>query len=419
MREGVVAVDANGNRLLFNPSAERILGFRKTMLKLPQHWKSPSRWTEGYGLFFPDRVTPIPADQLTLVRAMRGEAIDEMELFICNPFKPEGVYVSVNGRPILSPDTAKGGVIAFRDITERARAEESLARAFAQGRLEVVDTILHNIGNAINSVTVGIGTLREQLVENRLIRRFSALAEAVKAHQEDWSAYIEHDPQGRQVRPFLLALADDFSKQNQQLVRTVERVSRRVNHIVDIVRTQRRFDSASMDRKAVNLRQAILGVLRMLQESFVHRGIQTHVNYSNAPEEIRIQESQFHQMLVNILKNAMEAIDELRQAGGLKGRPRIEIRAYVRREFLVLDVVDNGIGIAQKNIRAVFAAGYTTKPGGSGLGLHSAANFIAGSGGKIQPLSDGIGQGATMRVMLRLDAVSPKNGHMAAGEGGG
>ena len=401
MSEGVVAVDENGDELLYNPSAERLVGFRDVQ-------DGTEQWTARHGFYFPDQVTVVPTHELALARAMRGESTDEREMFIRNQNKPEGAYISVNGRPILDDaGEPRGGVIVFRDITERARAEEALAQAFAQGRLEVVDTVLHNIGNAINSVTIGIGTLRERLMENRLIHRFSSLAEAVEAHQEDWIAYLQHDPQGQQVRPFLLALADDFVRQNERLLRTVERVSRQVHHIVDIVGTQRNFDNTRVARKDVNLRQAISGALRVLEESFVGRGIRPRVNYGNVPAKIRIQESQFHQMLVNLLKNAMEATDELRPSGRLGGRPRIEIRAYVRREFLVLDVVDNGIGIAQKNIRAIFAAGYTTKPGGSGLGLHSAANFVTGSGGKIQPLSAGIGQGATMRVMLRLDAISP------------
>ena len=50
----------------------------------------------------------------------------------------------------------------------------------------------------------------------------------------------------------------------------------------------------------------------------------------------------------------------------------------------------------------MFNAGYTTKKEGTGLGLHSAANFVIGSGGTIQPFSDGIGHGATLRVTLRL-----------------
>ena len=391
--DGVIVVDENGN-LTFNPSAERIVGIRLDTL--------PDQWTEEYRIFYTDKVTPIPSEELPLARALRGKATDEMEMFIRTSGKPEGVYINANGRPITLPGTARGGVIVFRDVTESVQAEEALAQAFAQGRLEVMDTILHNIGNAVNSVAIGIGTLKEQLVNNQLIKRLTALSEAVRAHPADWCHYIQHDPQGQQVRPFLLALAEDFVKQNQQLIHTVERVRSQTSHIVDIVRTQRGFDSKAMTCKDVNLRQALLGALRILQDSFASRGVQTHVNCGNAPEEIRVQEAQFNQMLVNLLKNSMEAIDELKQSGEFKGLPRIEIRAYVRRDFLVIDVLDNGIGIARKNFKAIFRPGYTTKPEGSGLGLHSAANFVTGSGGKIHPLSGGSGTGTTMRVILRL-----------------
>ena len=393
--DGVIVADENGS-LTFNPSAERIIGMRLDSM--------PDEWTDEYRIFYVDKVTPIPPEELPLARAMRGEATDEMEMFIRTSAKPEGVFISASGRPIASPGTtARGGVIVFRDVSESVRAEEALAQAFAQGRLEVMDTILHNIGNAVNSVAIGVGTLKEQLASNRLITRLSALSKAVKAHSDDWDDYIRHDPQGQQVQPFLAALADDFVKQNQQLIHTVERVRSQTSHIVDIVRTQRGFDNKAMTCKDVNFRQAILGALRILQDSFARRGIRTHVSCGNAPEEIRIQEVQFNQMLVNLLKNAMEAIDELRETGGLKGLARIEIRAYVRRDFLVIDVLDNGIGIPQKNLKAIFRAGYTTKAEGSGLGLHSAANFVTGTGGKIQPLSSGAGTGTTMRVMLRLN----------------
>ena len=393
--DGVIVADENGC-LTFNKSAERIVGGRiDTVLE---------RFTEEYSIFYPDTVTPVPAGELPLARAMRGEATDEMEMFIRTAAKPEGVYISASGRPIVSAgNAAGGGVIVFRDVTERVRAEEAVAQAFAQGRLEVMDTILHNIGNAINSVAIGVGTLKEQLVDNPLIERLSGLSQAIREHSEDWGDYIRNDPQGRKVRPFLLALADDFARENQNLIRTVERVGSQADHIVDIVRAQRGFDSKGMAGKDVDLRQAIFQALRILQNSFERRGIRAHVNCGNAPGEIRILETQFNQMLVNLLKNGMEAIDELKQSGGLDGPPRIDIRASVRDGFLVLEVQDNGIGLEQKDLEAIFRAGYTTKPEGTGLGLHSAANFVAGIGGRIQPSSRGTGTGATMRVMLPLD----------------
>ena len=399
--DGVIAADANGTFTIFNPSAERILGIGPIDT-------TPDEWSDNYGFFFPDRVTPFPADELPLARALKGEASDEVEMFVRNPEVPEGVFICISGRPLQhEEDTEKGGVIVFRDVTHRVVAEEALTQAFAQGRLEIVETILHNIGNAINSVTTGIDVLQKDLVGSRLIHRFSALADMVKAHQEDWIDYIKEDPKGQQVLPFLIALAADFAEQNKNVTETLERVSERVTHINDIIRTQRSSNQSSMTWKNIDLQQTILSAVKLQQDSIDKRGIQVDVNCENAPQEIRVQESQFHQMLVNLVKNSIEAIDELIQSGGLNETPRIAVKAYISEDFLCLDVTDNGIGIAQENLKLIFTAGYTTKESGTGLGLHSSANFVIGSGGQIYPLSEGIGKGTTMRIMLRCSSVIP------------
>ena len=399
MSDGVVVSDASGKQILFNSSAQRIVGLGTSHSGFHQ-------WPEEYGIFFADKVTPIPADELGIARAIRGESTDHVEQFVRNPSRPEGVHVSVSGRPLRDEaGTSRGGVIVLHDITERVRADEALSRAFAQGRTEIIETVLHNIGNAITSAAIGIGTLYDQLGDNRLLQRFAALAQAVEAHQEDWGEYVQRDPQGQQVRPFLLAFAEDLARQNEQLLQTIERVKSRVAHIVAIVRTQRSFDLKGTAPQDVNLRKTILEAVSLLQEALAKRNVDVRVDCAQAPEKIRIQESQFHQMLVNLIKNAMEANDQLARLGKLEGQPRIDVRAYSEQAFLVIEVTDNGIGIDRENIRAIFAAGYTTKPNGTGLGLHSVANFVDRCGGRIQTLSDGFGKGTTLRVMLRLASV--------------
>ena len=398
--DGVVVADENGDFTIFNPSAERIIGIGLTET-------GPAEWASRYGIFFPDRETSIPTEELPLVRAIRGEASDEVEMFVRNARVPEGVYISTSGRPLRDDSgVTKGGVIVFRDVTERMLAEEALAQAFAQGKLEIVDTILHNIGNAISSVTIGVGTIREQVMENELVRRLGALAETVEAHRDDLIPYLQTDPKGRQVIPFLLALSQDFAQQNAQLQKTVERVEKRVEHIVDIIRTQRSFESEAAAQKDINLQKAVADAFKLLQDSLAKRKIRIEIDVKNAPKEIRIQESKFHQMLVNLIKNSIEALDEHAQSNGFKGRPCIKIRSYVQGEFLVLEVTDNGIGIEGKNSKIIFSAGYTTKKTGSGMGLHSAANFVVGTGGQIQPFSEGSGKGTTMRVKLRFSSVA-------------
>ena len=401
--DGIVVADAQGNFLYVNPAAEQIVGMGPTDT-------SPEEWAETYGTFYPDRETPVESQDLPLLRAIfDGESTDDVDLFIRNGKRPDGLFIRVSGRPLLDQTGGvRGGVIAFRDATEHMLSEEALARAFAQGRLDMIDTILHNIGNAINSVTVGIRTIHQDLTNDQALSRLRALAGAVGAHRDDWIDYIRNDPQGQKVMPFIIALAEDSAAMNEELVRTVERVRDRAEHIADIVRTQKALGNPSMDRKDLDLAEAMASAIRVLQDSANKRGARIDCDCEDAPTTVRIQESQFHQMMVNLIKNALEAVDELAASGGLEETPRIRIRAGVEGDFLQIDVSDNGIGIdMDQNGSRIFAAGFSTKENGSGLGLHSVANFVIGSGGRIHPFSDGIGKGATMRVLLRLSSILP------------
>jgi PAS domain S-box-containing protein len=120
MADGVVVADREGKFILFNRAAERILGMGLTDAP-------PEQWSERYGTYRPDRVTPYATEELPLVRAMRGEEADGVEVFMRNPYLPEGIFISINGRPLKDDDgVLQGGVVVFRNITDQKRAEEAL-----------------------------------------------------------------------------------------------------------------------------------------------------------------------------------------------------------------------------------------------------------------------------------------------------
>ena len=396
--DGVVVTDENGRLSIGNASARRMVPMDLTAAPWEQ-------WSEIYGFFRTDGVTPFPPAELPLVRAIHGESSDDVEVLVRNPHVPDGSYFSVDGRPVRDRDGRQiGALTVARDVTQRFRAREALLRAFDHGRLEVIETVLHNIGNAINSVATGVETIRRRCGDNELLCRFVALGDAIEAHEEDWIDWLRGDPQGRQVRGFLLALIRDLEAWNASLTGAAERAAARVQHIVDIVRNQEALKGRQGGRRLVRLRSMLDDAVKVLGDSLAARGVRVSVDCTAAPDEILTEEYRFTQMVVNLLKNAMESLDDRAGAGGDAEpvEPRIDVLACTRRDRLVLGVTDNGIGIAPERVRDVFRAGYTTKPLGSGLGLHSVANFVVAGGGSVDVRSDGVGRGATMEITLPL-----------------
>ncbi|UCD16694.1 MAG: SpoIIE family protein phosphatase [Candidatus Zixiibacteriota bacterium] len=116
--DAVIVADLEGRFLLFNPAAERILGIGAEHL-------NPEDWTAAYGCYLPDKITPFPPHQLPLFRAIQGEKVDDVLIYIKNEQKPSGVWISVSGKPLLDEDGAiQGGMVIFRDATKRKLAEE-------------------------------------------------------------------------------------------------------------------------------------------------------------------------------------------------------------------------------------------------------------------------------------------------------
>jgi len=116
--EGVVAADLEGRFVLFNSSAQRMLG-------LGPHDVPSDQWTETYGIFLEDAVTPFPPDQVPLARAIRGETVKDCLVHIRNPKVPDGLWINVSGTPLRDKaGVLYGGVAVFREVTDERRALE-------------------------------------------------------------------------------------------------------------------------------------------------------------------------------------------------------------------------------------------------------------------------------------------------------
>jgi PAS domain S-box-containing protein len=111
-----VVADLEGCFLFFNREAEQILGIGAQDIK-------PAEWSKAYGCYLADMVTPYPPDQLPLSRAIRGEVVTDQLMFIKNAMQPQGLWISVNGRPWRDGEgRIRGGTVVIVDATERRNA---------------------------------------------------------------------------------------------------------------------------------------------------------------------------------------------------------------------------------------------------------------------------------------------------------
>jgi signal transduction histidine kinase len=121
--EGVTIANAEGRIVFSNEAADRILGMGATD-------RPPEEWATHYGVFLPDGTTPFPVDAYPLVRALRGEDTDDVEMFVRNPSVPNGVRIAVTGRPRRDGQgVITGATVVFRDVTALRHAQAQLVES--------------------------------------------------------------------------------------------------------------------------------------------------------------------------------------------------------------------------------------------------------------------------------------------------
>jgi len=122
LSEGVVVADGEGRIQLANEAAERMVGAHG-------RGTSAARWSSTQGCYLPDAETPYPPEQLPLARAIQGARVVDEDMYLRKPLADSGVWLSVSASPIRDEtEGVTGGVVVFRDITQRKKTEAAIMR---------------------------------------------------------------------------------------------------------------------------------------------------------------------------------------------------------------------------------------------------------------------------------------------------
>jgi len=288
------------------------------------------------------------------------------------------------------------GVLAreFDRMVERLAATRRalVDQSYQSGIAEMASGVLHNIGNAITPLKVRVVNLGDALraaptTELRLALTELANPDTPPDRCQDLEKFV--DLAGQE----LAAVVDDATSE-------LAGVLYQVDHVQRILGDQERFSRAARVLEPLSVAELARESAQVLDDEW-RQGIRLEMGDSLlAADALLGSRVALQQILVNLLKNAAEAIRERAPAEGGQIRVDAGPELYEGREMVHLRVADNGVGIDPEQLMRIFERGFSTKARASGLGLHWCAITALAMDGRLYAESAGIGQGACLHLLL-------------------
>jgi PAS domain S-box-containing protein len=345
MVEGLVVADENRKFILWNPAAKKILGLGAADVP-------PEEWSAHYCTYMSDMVTLFPPEQNPLLRAIRGEVSTAL-MFLRNPELNIAAWIESNGSPLRDKNgVVRGGVVAFRDITQKKAAELEIRKL-------------------------------NELLEQRIADRTAQL-EAANNELEAFTYSVSHDLRAplRHIGGFSRLLSEKFGSAMEpdarEYLQLIENGTHQMNLMVGGLLDLAKLGQRSLQRSLTELNPIVDGVILILRPECDGRDVEWRIAPLPAIECDPILMGQvFQNLLSNALKysgrltKAVIEIDSIQQ----EGKPPV---IFVR---------DNGAGFSMQAASKLFGAFQRMHTDaefeGIGIGLATVHRIIQKHGGSI------------------------------------
>jgi len=288
-------------------------------------------------------------------------------------------------------------------VIERKQAALDLAAAHDRlmetarraGMAEVASSVLHNVGNVLNSVNVS-ATVVARSLRNLGVSDLAKAAELISNHTDNFESFVINDVRGKHFPEFIIQLSREMDRTSEGIFAEIDNLRKNLEHINDVISLQQSNAGFSSLIETQSLDDLVETAIRIVSASSSVFNEKIIREFDDLPP-IAVDKQRLMQVLVNLISNAKHAIAANEDEEG-----RVTVKIVAADNRVRIEVVDNGVGIIKENLTRIFAYGFTTRKAGHGFGLHSSALMASEMDASLVAHSNGPGTGATFVLDLPL-----------------
>ncbi len=270
--------------------------------------------------------------------------------------------------------------------------QQQLERARQLGMAEISASVLHNVGNVLNSVKISTDSIAERVSESKLMG-LDKLSVLLNEHKHNFTDFFQ-EPQGVKVVSYIDMLAKYWRDEKNAILNEINQLNKNLELITETISTQQELSKTTDFQQLFSVNE-LLDEALLITGLSISKAIRVEKHYDKI-KPTKSDKVKLLQVLVNLMHNSKDALMESSQ----KNKLMILKTLKIKNEKIRIEISDNGIGISPKNLNKIFRYGFTTKVLGHGFGLHTSALSINAIGGEISVKSEGLRKGATFIIDL-------------------